>query len=159
MTGIVLAVAAGWHLATRELLGIAAFGIAASTLDDAVVDAIWFGRGAWRHGIVYRRHRRTAAADLPPGGAGAMAIIVPAWDEAAVIGAMLRDLTARLDYPCYRVFVGVYPNDPATAAAVAAVGDSRVTTVTCARPGPTTKADCLNHLWRAVVAHEAAGIM
>ena len=67
---------------------------------------------------------------------------------------MLRDLTARLVYQHYRVFVGVYPNDPATAAAVTAVGDPRIALVRCSRPGPTTKADCLNHLWRAVLAEE-----
>jgi adsorption protein B len=71
-----------------------------------------------------------------------------------VIGAILRDLTRRLDYSHYRVFVGVYLNDPATAAAIAAVGDPRTTTVGCSRPGPTTKADCLNHPWRAVLAAE-----
>ncbi|MDP9095800.1 MAG: glycosyltransferase [Pseudomonadota bacterium] len=67
---------------------------------------------------------------------------------------MLRDLTARLAYPHYRVLVGVYSNDPATAAAVMAVGDPRIALARCGRPGPTTKADCLNHLWRAVLADE-----
>lgn len=159
MTSVALALAAGWHVATRELLGIAALGIAVSTLDDFVVDLAYFGRAAWRHGFIYRRHRRAAARDLPWTERGWMAIIVPARDEAAVIGAMLRDMTGRLDYPRFRVFVGVYPNDPATAAEIARVGDPRVAAVTCTRPGPTTKADCLNHLWRAVVAHEAAAGM
>ncbi|MGL4543239.1 MAG: glycosyl transferase family protein, partial [Polymorphobacter sp.] len=83
-----------------------------------------------------------------------IAIIVPAWDEAAVIGQMLTNLLGRLDYPRYRVFVGVYPNDPASRAAVAAIADHHVETTVCQRPGPTTKADCLNHLWEAVLAHE-----
>lgn len=156
MMHAVLAVAAVWHIVTRELLAIAAGGIALSTLDDALVDLAWFGRSAWRRCFVYTRHPRAAAADLPASEGGWMAIIVPAWDEAAVIADMLADLTGKLDYVRYRVFVGVYPNDPATAARVASVGDPRIAVVTCTRPGPTTKADCLNHLWRAVVAHEAA---
>jgi adsorption protein B len=68
---------------------------------------------------------------------------------------MLTDLVTRLDYPRYRVFVGLYPNDPGGQAAVATVADHHIQPVICARPGPTTKADCLNHLWRALVAHEA----
>ena len=144
------------HVFTHELLLIVAVGIAASSLDDFALDLVYLGRRAWRKGVVYRRHRRLRAEELPRGELGWIAIIVPAWDEAAVIGAMLRDLTARLDYPHYRVFAGVYPNDPASAAAVAAVGDPRITTAVCSRFGPTTKADCLNHLWRAVLADELA---
>jgi bacteriophage N4 adsorption protein B len=142
------------HIATRELLEIAAFGIALSSLDDFAIDMLFFTRHIWRRGRIYRRHKRMFVEDLPPRTTGAMAIIVPAWDEADVIGAMLRDLTTRIDYPAYRVFVGVYPNDVASQAAVAAVGDARVQMVVCTRPGPTTKADCLNHLWRAICAHE-----
>ncbi|MGI4878529.1 MAG: glycosyl transferase family protein [Janthinobacterium lividum] len=153
---IALHLVAAWHVATAELLAAVAVTLAVSTLDDWLVDIVFFVRSAWRSGIVYRRHARVAAVDLAAADPGWMAIIVPAWDEAAVIGAMLRDLTARTRYPRYRVFVGVYPNDPATLAEVAAVADPRVAAVACSRNGPTTKADCLNHLWRAVVAHEAA---
>lgn len=142
------------HVLTHEVLLIVAAGIAISSLDGFALDLIYFGRRAWRAGVVYRRHRPLRVENLPCGELGWMASIVPAWDEAAVIGAMPRNLTSRLDYSHYRVFVGVYPKDPATAAAIAAVGDPRITTVGCSRPGPTTKADCLNHLWRAVLAAE-----
>ena len=143
-----LVMAAGWHIATHEVLAAAAVGIAASTLDDIAVDLAFL----W---LLVRR--RVVSRPLPLSATlpGRMAVIVPAWDEAAVIGAMLSDLVRRLDYPDYTVFVGVYPNDPATRAAVVAVVDPHIVIVTCARPGPTTKADCLNHLWRALVADEA----
>ena len=149
----ILHAAAAWHVVTHEMLGVAAFGIAISTLDDCFVDIVYLVLSArkWR-----TRHKVTA--DALSGSLGWMAIVIPAWDEAAVIGAMLRDLTTRLDYPRFRVFVGAYPNDPATQAAVAAVGDPRIATVIVARNGPTTKADCLNRLWRAILAHEDAGI-
>lgn len=143
------------HVGTRLLLTVVAAGIAVSSLDDIFVDAVYFARNVWRHGVVYRRHAKLHADDLISDDPGWMAIIVPAWDEAAVIAAMLRDCTRRLDYPRYRIFVGSYPNDPATLAAAASVGDGRIQQVVCTRPGPTTKADCLNHLWRAVQAHEA----
>lgn len=144
-----------FHNATRELLAFAAVGIALCSLDDLFVDAVFLVRLGWRRGTVYRRNPRARVDRLPVAAPGRFAIVVPAWDEAAVIGAMLHHLTARLDHPAYRVFVGVYPNDPATAAAVAGVGDERIEVVTCARSGPTTKADCLNHLWRALLADEA----
>jgi len=138
------------------MLLLVAIGIALSGLDDLFIDLVFFARLGWREATVYSRFTRANAQTLRRRDPAPIAIIVPAWDEAAVIGAMLGDLTSRLDYPRYRVFVGVYPNDPATAAAVAAVGDPRITSVICRRPGPTTKADCLNHLWAAVVAAEAA---
>jgi len=150
MAGGIVLIAAALHVATREVLVLAAIGIAASTLDDCAIDLIYLAIRLRRRAL---RLRPVPAADLPP-GSGWMAIIVPAWDEAAVIAPMLRSLTTRLDHPRYRVFVGVYPNDAATLAAVTSVVDPRISPVMCSRRGPTTKADCLNHLWRAVVAHE-----
>lgn len=144
-----------WHIGLREALLVVAIGIAVSGLDDLFVDCVFLGRTAWRSSFVYTRHRRASAQSLHRKAPAPIAIMVPAWDEAAVIGAMLGDLLARVDYPDYRVFVGVYPNDPVGVAAVAKVGDARVELVTCRHPGPTTKADCLNHLWAAMVAHEA----
>ena len=55
------------------------------------------------------------------------------------------------------VYVGCYRNDPATLdAAIRAIGtDRRVRLVTLAAQGPTTKADCLNRLYRAMAHDEA----
>ena len=153
--GAALAGLALYHGLTREALRFVATGLALSSLDGLAVDAAFVVRLGWRRLTVYRRHAR-ASADALSGPAAPMAIVVPAWDEAAVIAPMLRALTGGLDYPDYRVFVGVYPNDPETLTEVRSVGDPRIVPVTCTRPGPTTKADCLNHLWRAVVADEAA---
>ncbi|MFZ4108997.1 MAG: glycosyl transferase family protein [Polymorphobacter sp.] len=145
-----------WHLAVHELLIIIAVGVLLSGLDDLFIDAVYFARTFWRQQFVYRRHRRANAETIRRQDPAPIAIIVPAWDEAAVIGAMLSDLVTRLDYPRFRIFVGLYPNDPAGQAAVAAVADNHIQSVICDLPGPTTKADCLNHLWRALVAHEAS---
>src|SRR3546814_12950699 len=92
----------------------------------------------------------------PPDRPGAMAILIPAWDESTVIAEMLKGALKRLDHPHYRLFVGVYPNDPYTVAAVRQVADPRVIPVITSRDGPTTKADCLNHLWDAMMAEERA---
>jgi adsorption protein B len=55
-----------------------------------------------------------------------------------------------------RIYVGCYPNDPATIAAVRSVSDPRLRPVLGPAPGPTTKADCLNRIWEAMRADEEA---
>ncbi|WP_448585138.1 glycosyl transferase family protein [Thermaurantiacus sp.] len=126
---------------TREALLVCAFLVTLNSLDDLLVDLL-FPLAA------------LAARPLPPPPPvpGRHAILVPAWDEAAVIGPMLERLTRTLDHPDYLVFVGTYPNDPETQAAVRAVASPRIRLVETSAPGPTTKADCLNHLWRAACA-------
>lgn len=146
-------------LVVRELLMFSAVGLALSGVDDLFVDAVYFARRSARWIAVRRAHPRITADQLSNADPGWMAVLIPAWDEAEVIGSTLRRLMRTYDYPRYHVFVGVYPNDPATLAAVRGAGDARVEPVVTARPGPTTKADCLNHLWRAALAYERhAGI-
>jgi adsorption protein B len=84
-------------------------------------------------------------------------VFIPAWDESAVIGDMLRTALLRFDHGDYLLYVGAYPNDPATIGAIAGIAaiDTRVRLVIGAAPGPTTKADCLNTLWRAMLRDEA----
>ncbi len=144
-------------VAERELLLLTAVGIALTSLDDLFIDLVYLTRRTWRQLTVYRRHKRAFAADLTQAEGGWMALFIPAWDESAVIRMMLRLTLARLDYPRYRLFVGTYPNDGVTGAVVKQVAheDSRVVHVLCSRPGPTTKADCLNHLWHAMADYEA----
>lgn len=88
---------------------------------------------------------------------GRFAIFIPAWDEAEVIGGMLALTLERLRGADCELFVGCYPNDPATLAIVKAFGrrDARVRPVVTPRRGPTTKADCLNALYRALLETEA----
>ena len=139
-----------------ELALFAGVGFLLFGLNDLAVDAIYFARRFWRSLTVYRRHRRAYASyyvfNKDP---GFMAVFVPAWDEAAVIAPMLRATLKRLDYDRYRIFVGHYRNDPATAAAIASVDDERIVAVKVDADGPTTKADCLNHLYDALAAYEA----
>jgi len=138
-----------------ELALFAGAGFLLFGLNDLVVDLIYFTRRLWRSMTVYRRHRPAYASywvfNQKP---GFIAILVPAWDEAAVIASMLRSALERLDYEDYRIFVGHYRNDPATAAAIASVNDTRVHPVEVQADGPTTKADCLNHLYDALIAYE-----
>lgn len=136
----------------REATLFAAIWFLVGGLDDLLVDLVYLIRRARRW------LRAEAMADLPGGiPEGRIAVFVAAWDEAEVIGKMLRTALERFDHPDYRLYVGTYPNDPATIACVAevAAGDARVRLVIGSKPGPTTKADCLNALWRALLRDEA----
>ena len=138
-----------------ELALFAGVGFLLFALNDLLVDIIYFTRAIWRALAVYTRYPRAFASDVPETSNHAfIAMLVPAWDESMVIASMLRATVARLDYPDYRIFVGHYRNDPATAAAIAAVHDERIEAVELDRDGPTTKADCLNDLYDALVAFE-----
>ncbi|RVT42460.1 hypothetical protein ENE74_08355 [Sphingobium algorifonticola] len=140
----------------------AAIGLLLGGLDELAVDLIYLGRTAWRRATVYRRNSPMTTQTLPlPATPGRMAIFVPAWREAGVIGPMLWTALRAWGHGDYRIFVGVYPNDPETIDAVAglAEGDPRIVLAIHNREGPTTKADCLNLLWRAMQRDEQAGIM
>ena len=79
--------------------------------------------------------------------------MVPAWNEVGVVGEMARLAASTIDYENYQIFVGTYPNDPQTQADVDAVclHYPNVHKVVCARPGPTSKADCLNNIIDALL--------
>lgn len=140
-----------------ELALFAALGFLLFSLDDLAVDLIYFARRGWRALTVYRRHERSDAGALVAGAEpGWMVVLIPAWDEAAVIERMLRATLGRFDHPDFTLLVGHYRNDPATRLAIAEVQDPRVVAVEVPVHGPTTKADCLNHLYAALVRLESA---
>jgi len=139
-----------------ELALFSAVGFFLFALNDLLVDLIYFSRRFWRSATVYRRYPRAFGQTLADNrkDEGFIAIFVPAWDEATVIAPMLRATVSRLEYRNYRIFVGYYRNDPATAAAIASVDDRRIEPVLVDSDGPTTKADCLNTLYDALIALE-----
>jgi len=139
----------------NELALFAAIGFVLWGLDDLLVDCIWLVRAFWRRVVVYSRHARASASDLTARTSpGSLAVLVPTWDESRVIGPMLDHALRAWREADVTIFVGCYPNDPATLRVVSAGRDARVRPVTVPNPGPTTKADCLNALYRAMCAHE-----
>lgn len=137
----------------REATLFAAIWFLIGGVDDLLIDLIYFARRAYLR-LFSASDRSTPVATPAP---GRIVVFVAAWDEARVIGRMLRTALARFDHGDYRIYVGTYPNDPATIAAVAGVAaeDARVRLVIGEAPGPTTKAGCLNALWRALRHDEA----
>lgn len=138
------------------LLTPLAWVILVSGLDDLAVDLIW--------AFAWLKAKLRPAARLYPPGEGQLdsapvrriAILVPLWNEHAVIEAMLEHNFASIRYRDYHVFAGCYPNDKLTQAAVRAAA-ARVPNVhmaVCPHDGPTSKADCLNWVFQHLLLEE-----
>ena len=142
-----------------ELALFAGAGFLLFAINDVLVDVIYFTRRLWRGLTVYTRYPRAFASYFVfRKDPGFRAILVPAWDESAVIAPMLMAMLDRLDYDNFRIFVGQYRNDPATAAAIASVDDPRVEPVVVDADGPTTKAAYgAALLWSQIWLAEALG--
>ena len=131
-----------------ELLAPLAVWLLANGLDDLYLDWLWF-RG-------WRKARNAKARPLPNPPPARVAILIPCWKEADVIGSMLEQTLDRIDYENYAIWVGVYANDPDCEAVVRKhmERDRRVRMAISPRLGPTTKADCLNQTLAAIWNHE-----
>lgn len=126
-------------------------------LDDLFIDLVYWSRKLIRRFRVYGTHERADERLLYSVPEKPLAIMVPAWQEVGVVGEMARLAASTLDYENYQIFVGTYPNDPDTQSDVDAVCRHfpNVHKVVCARPGPTSKADCLNNVIDAILRFEA----
>ncbi|MBJ3816862.1 phage adsorption protein NrfB [Shimwellia pseudoproteus] len=121
-------------------------------LDDLLVDILYWCRKSCRSGIS-RPVPFPSAADPRE---KPLAILIPTWQEAGVIGQMLRLATRELDYENYHIFVGTYRDDPATTAEVQEIcaAYSNVHHVECVPSARPSKAVCLNSLLDAVFGFE-----
>jgi adsorption protein B len=140
-------------LLQHELLLFAAVFFLIGALDDIAVDAVWLWLRA--KGRVQTPLRSRSELQHRPLHAPA-AVLIPAWREASVIGGTITHLLASWPQPTLRLYVGCYRNDPETlaAGAAAARGDPRLRLVVVNADGPTTKADCLNRLYAALITDE-----
>lgn len=137
----------------HELLAFAAFWICLGLVDEFAVDLTWL----W-----LKLSGRAKTIRLPVGYgdqalSGRAAVLIPAFHEADVIGPTIRHMLASWPQRDVTIYVGCYRNDADTLAAAseAAGSDRRVRLVVNGASGPTTKADCLNRLYRAMEHDEA----
>ena len=126
-------------------------------LNDAFLDLVFYVAPLRRWLAQGRANPTCEESELYELPEKRIAIMVPAWDEAAVIGAMLESTCDRLEYRNYDIFVGTYPNDEATQMEVARAAFDRpnVHRVVCPNAGPTSKADCLNWVVETIKLREA----
>ena len=153
MTFTALGLWQGLALLQHELLMFAGVFFLVGALDDLGIDALWL----WlRLTGRIRTPQRSRPALQNRALSGPIAVLIPAWDEAAVIGQTIRHLLDTWPQPALRLYVGCYRNDPATLGAgiAAAQCDPRLRLVIVDADGPTTKADCLNRLYAALALDE-----
>ncbi|VVS98227.1 glycosyl transferase family protein [Erythrobacter sp. EC-HK427] len=137
----------------HELLLFAGVFFLIGALDEMAVDSLWLWhrlRGKLVTHSVSRadlRHRHLS---------GPTAVFIPTWQEQEVIGPTLSHALAAWPQKDLLFYIGCYRNDPATlqAAMGAAGNDPRVRLIVHDVLGPTTKADCLNRLYRAMQQDE-----
>ncbi len=137
----------------HELLLFAGVFFLIGALDDLAVDVAWIWMRLRGHGKTQRVKRRALQARALH---GPVAVFIPAWREELVLTETIQHLLGSWPQADLRLYVGVYRNDPATltAAMAGAQSDKRVRIVIHDCDGPSTKADCLNRLHRALCDDE-----
>ncbi len=140
-------------LLQHELLLFAGVFFLIGAIDDLALDAVWLWLRVTGRAMTQQRSRRALQHRSL---SGPVAVLIPAWQEAAVIGQTIRHLLETWPQPGVRVYVGCYRNDPDTlgVAVASARNDPRLRLVILDRAGPTTKADCLNRLYAALALDE-----
>ncbi len=128
-----------------ELLLFAATGFLVFGLDDLLVDLIWLTTRVPDEELV-----PTTADSI--GQPCQITVFIPAWREAGVIEHMLARCLSAWGDDSYTIRVGFYPNDPETHAAITSLNSPLIIPVELDHAGPTTKADCLNGIWRSLLA-------
>ncbi len=128
-----------------------------SGLDDLVLDIACLYR--WMVGKLFGRGRTPTPteAELANIPHKRIAIFVPLWKEYGVIRNMIEHNVVTPRYDKCDFFIGVYPNDDATVAAVREL-DARFPNVhlaMCPHNGPTSKADNLNWVFQRMLQYEA----
>ncbi len=136
----------------HELLIFAVFWFVLGTMDEFALDLTWL----WLRftGQAKSKQVPRGLAQLPLHGSAA--VLIATWREADVITDTISHMLRAWIQRDYVIYVGCYRNDSQTIDAVmaAAGGDPRVRLVIHGREGPTTKADCLNRLYRALEEDE-----
>src|ERR1700761_4538760 len=109
--GILHAFVAYWGV-LRIAIMVTAVLIFVSSLDDLLIDIAYWVRGLIRLATFWRNQPKQEKLEAAP--EKLIALMVPAWQEADVIATMVANTVGVFDYNRYKIFVGVYANDPDT---------------------------------------------
>jgi adsorption protein B len=110
-------------------------------VDDLSIAIAWVFLPRAKPRLRQRRPSRTQPTRI--------AIFVPLWQEHRVIERMVARNIGSIQYSEYEMFLGAYPNDAATLAAIAEASKRfpNVHLAPVPHDGPTSKADCLNWIY------------
>jgi adsorption protein B len=143
-------------LILKVILVVVAVVFFISGLDDLFIDIYYALRSLYRRLFVAWRYQPLTEEQLLAPPEQAIAVMIPAWQEAPVIRRMLENTVQTFKYSNYHIFVGTYPNDPDTQDEVEVVREKydHVHRIVCPKNGPTNKADCLNWIYQGILAFE-----
>lgn len=140
----------------QMLLAFACIVFFISGLDDLFIDLYFWIRRFYRNFFVMTKYQPLTEQQILDKPEQFIAIMLPAWDESAVISRMLRNTLKSINYTNYYIFVGVYPNDPKTHAEVekVMVENDHIHLCITGGDGPTNKADCLSWICNGIRTFE-----
>lgn len=129
-----------------------------SGLDELFIDVIYLSRMLYRAIFIFgvKQISPLTEKQLLEKPEQSVAIMIPCWDESAVIRMMIDNTIRTLNYSNFHIFVGCYPNDPATQREVELARETydNVHRIVCPKDGPTNKADCLNWVYEGIKLFE-----
>ncbi|HVV69038.1 MAG TPA: glycosyltransferase [Gammaproteobacteria bacterium] len=139
-----------WYLFIVVVLAFCVFGL------DALFTDIYYFIYFIHRRIKSRKHSHLTYEQLASVAEKRIGIMVACWQEANVIGDMLRHNLREIDYQNYTIYVGVYPNDQDTIDAVQTISNSNphVCCIIGLQPGPSTKAANLNTVYDHILSEE-----
>lgn len=154
--GIFLSVLHNLWIFFRYVFIVLVVAFSVGGLNDFFIDIYYWFRQVYRYLFKRALIRPLTLDQLLGPEEKPVAMILPAWKEAGVIKKMLLNTLNTIDYHNYFIFVGCYPNDPETQAEVDQVSEvyPQVVKVVNSKPGPTTKADNLNEIYRGICHFE-----
>ncbi|MEZ5890830.1 MAG: glycosyl transferase family protein, partial [Xanthobacteraceae bacterium] len=123
--------------------------ISVSSLDDAFIDIFALGI------VRLKRNSINEDIEIPP-----TAVFVANWQEADVIEKMVEGNLARIPIDAVEFYLGVYPNDTETLSAALRLAEKhpdRVRVIVNSLPGPTSKGQMLNEMFRQVFSTDDDG--
>ncbi len=143
------------HWVARLLVPLSLW-ILLNGMDDLIIDLAAIAAYIQRAFSTDPNIRVPTEQELDAAPPRSMAVFVAVWKEHRVIQKMLDNNVARLRYPDFEFFVGAYPNDAPTIAAVreAEKRYQNVHLSVCPHDGPTSKADCLNWIYQRMLLYE-----
>jgi len=118
------------------------------SLDDLIIDVLrlFVRKAVWKP-------TRSEWMRIQNQSEKTIAVMIPAWKEHSVLRTMVETNLKRIHYSNYKWFIGVYPNDIETlsiAKQLESEFPEYVRVVVTDRPGPTSKAHCLNCIIRQI---------
>lgn len=123
--------------------------ISVSSLDDAFIDIFALGI------VRLKRNSINEGVEIPP-----TAVFVANWQEADVIEKMVEGNLSRIPIDAVNFYLGVYPNDTETLSAALRLAEKhpdRVRVIVNTLPGPTSKGQMLNEMFRQVFSTDDDG--